>query len=97
MIAAYNGPENTVVSGHEAAIATFEITLNQQGQKTQRLSVSQAFHSPLMEAVIEPFRAVAQTVTFHPPQIPMVSNLTSQPIGEEIATPDYWCNHILAQ
>jgi acyl transferase domain-containing protein/acyl-CoA synthetase (AMP-forming)/AMP-acid ligase II/alpha/beta superfamily hydrolase len=109
VIAAFNGPENTVVSGPETAIQALEETLHRLGVKAKRLTVSQAFHSPLMEPMVTEFRQVAETVQFQPPFIPIVSNVTSgvmagtesataMAIGQSktIASADYWCDHILA-
>jgi acyl transferase domain-containing protein/NADPH:quinone reductase-like Zn-dependent oxidoreductase/NAD(P)-dependent dehydrogenase (short-subunit alcohol dehydrogenase family)/acyl carrier protein/trans-aconitate methyltransferase len=94
-IAAINSPENTVISGEQTAIAQLAEILQNQGIKTTPLSVSHAFHSPLMETMVEEFRQVAESITFHLPKTPIISNITGKVIGEEIANADYWCNHIL--
>lgn len=95
-IAAINGPHNTVVSGPQAALDPFCKILAQKGIKTTPLTVSHAFHSPLMEPMVADFKATATTVTYQTPQLDIVSNLTGQLLnGLDIATPDYWCRHIL--
>ncbi|BAB74378.1 hypothetical protein DSM107007_52650 [Nostoc sp. PCC 7120 = FACHB-418] len=94
-IAAINSPENTVISGEQTAIAQLAEILQNQGIKTTPLSVSHAFHSPLMETMVEEFRQVAESITFHPPKTPIISNITGTVIGEEIANAEYWCHHIL--
>ncbi|MEM9214630.1 MAG: alpha/beta fold hydrolase [Cyanobacteria bacterium P01_F01_bin.150] len=75
-IAAVNGPENTVISGEKGAIATVTNVFKAQGITTKPLNVSHAFHSSLMAPILSSFEAISQTITFHPPQLPIVSNVT---------------------
>ncbi|WP_347277863.1 aminotransferase class I/II-fold pyridoxal phosphate-dependent enzyme [Leptolyngbya sp. FACHB-711] len=93
-IAAINGPQSTVISGEQEAIDLLAIEFELQGIKTTRLKVSHAFHSPLMEPMIAQFCQVAETIVYHPPHRAIVSNVTGRLVGAEIATPDYWCEHI---
>ncbi|MEM9220568.1 MAG: SDR family NAD(P)-dependent oxidoreductase, partial [Cyanobacteria bacterium P01_F01_bin.150] len=95
-IAAINGPESTVISGAVAVVQSIEQQFEAQGIKTKRLQVSHAFHSPLMQPMLDEFRAVAQQVTYARPRLKLISNVTGQLIGDEVATPEYWCQHILA-
>ncbi|MBD2091227.1 type I polyketide synthase [Microcoleus sp. FACHB-1515] len=95
-IAAFNGAHNLVISGDRDAIQTICTTLEAQGVKTKPLQVSHAFHSPLMQPMLAEFRQIASEITYHAPQIKLVSNLTGQLITNEIATADYWCRHILS-
>ncbi|GAA2552924.1 hypothetical protein GCM10010435_24070 [Winogradskya consettensis] len=66
-VAAVNGPTSVVVSGSVEAIEALRTD-----RRTKRLRVSHAFHSRLMEPMLEEFRAVAQTVTYAEPRIPLV-------------------------
>ncbi|MET7361616.1 SDR family NAD(P)-dependent oxidoreductase [Streptomyces sp. NPDC005562] len=94
-LAAVNGPTAVVVSGEAAAVADVERTLRGRGLKTKRLNVSHAFHSPLIEPMLDDFRSVVRTVTFHPPTLPVVSNLTGEQAGPELLTdPEYWVRHV---
>ncbi len=93
-IAANNGPESVVISGEKTAVNSIIHSLEARGIKTKPLSVSHAFHSPLMEPMLAAFAAVAHQLTYHPPQIPLISNVTGNLIGNEIATAQYWVNHI---
>ncbi|WAL61389.1 type I polyketide synthase [Thermocoleostomius sinensis] len=93
-IAALNGLHSTVISGHQEAITAIEHTLQTQGIKTTRLNVSHAFHSPLMEPILAEFAKVAAKVKYDVPKLPIVSNVTGQFITGDVATPDYWCQHI---
>jgi acyl transferase domain-containing protein len=95
-IAAVNAPRSLVISGERQAVRAVCATLEAQGVKTKALQVSHAFHSPLMEPMLAEFRQVASEVSYRTPQLKLISNLTGQLVGEEIATPEYWCRHILS-
>ncbi|MFC9312027.1 SDR family NAD(P)-dependent oxidoreductase, partial [Streptomyces sp. NPDC057011] len=94
-IAAVNGPRATVVSGTEEAVREITARAGEAGAKTRRLTVSHAFHSPLMEPMLAAFREVVTGLAFHAPAIPLVSDLTGRlASAEELASPDYWTRHI---
>ncbi|MBG1258279.1 type I polyketide synthase [Nostoc sp. BAE] len=93
-IAAINGPKNIVISGDRYVIETVTNILRTQGITTKKLQVSHAFHSPLMEPMLGEFEQVAKNITYSSPKISLISNLTGQPISDEMATPEYWCNHV---
>ncbi|MFJ5193688.1 type I polyketide synthase [Streptomyces sp. NPDC088394] len=94
-IAALNGPAATVISGDEAAVLEIAAHFEGEGRKTKRLRVSHAFHSPRMDAMLDDFRAVAEGLTFHPPRIPIVSNVTGAIVpAEEICTAEHWVRHV---
>ncbi|WEB45356.1 SDR family NAD(P)-dependent oxidoreductase [Streptomyces yunnanensis] len=94
-IAAVNGPEAVVLAGDETEVLRISGELAAEGHKTQRLAVSHAFHSALMEPMLEDFRQVAETLSFKAPEIPMVSNVTGAVASEElVCSPDYWVRHV---
>ncbi|MFB6555982.1 acyltransferase domain-containing protein, partial [Streptomyces sp. NPDC056405] len=94
-IAAVNGPASTVISGTEAAVAAVDDELAKRGVKTRRLRVSHAFHSPLMEPMLEEFRTVVAGLSLMEPQIPVVSNLYGRlATPEELCSPEYWVRHV---
>ncbi|MCX6040995.1 MAG: SDR family NAD(P)-dependent oxidoreductase, partial [Caldilinea sp.] len=93
-IAAINGPASVVLSGRRAAVLAVSELLAAEGVKSQRLTVSHAFHSPLMEPMLEEFRQVAERIVYHKPVLRLVSNVTGQVAGDEIATPGYWVRHV---
>ncbi|MEU0300597.1 type I polyketide synthase, partial [Streptomyces sp. NPDC006175] len=94
-IAALNGPSAMVVSGDEDAVLAIAAHFEAEGRKTRRLRVSHAFHSPRMDAMLEDFRVVAETLAFQQPVIGIVSNVTGQVVsGDEICTPEYWVRHV---
>ena len=93
-IAGINSPSSIVLSGAEEAIEEAEDHWQAEGRKTKRLAVSHAFHSPLMEPMLEEFAEVAQSLQYAEPQIPVVSNLTGEILTAEQATdPAYWVSH----
>ncbi|HEU5470991.1 MAG TPA: SDR family NAD(P)-dependent oxidoreductase, partial [Actinophytocola sp.] len=90
-IAAINGPTAVVISGDQEAIEE----LAPRWAKTRRLTVSHAFHSPRMQPMLAEFRAIAETLTYHPPQLPIVSIATGALADPtDIQTPDYWVHHV---
>ncbi|NYV76386.1 type I polyketide synthase, partial [Streptomyces sp. UH6] len=89
-IAALNGPTSVVISGDEDEV----LAIAGRFEKSKKLRVSHAFHSPRMEPMLEQFRTLLRTATFHAPRIPIVSNLTGTVAGEELLTADYWVNHV---
>jgi candicidin polyketide synthase FscE len=94
-LAAVNGPSSVVVSGDEQEVLALAERWRERGRKTRRLRVSHAFHSARMDAMLEPFAEVASGISFDPPQIPLVSNLTGSAIGaKELCTADYWVRHV---
>lgn len=93
-IAALNGPKNVVISGDYQAMGAVVNDLQTAGFDTRQLTVSHAFHSPLMEPMLTDFAQVAQEMSYAFPQIDLVSNLTGQPVTDEITTPNYWVQHI---
>ncbi|MEU5053202.1 SDR family NAD(P)-dependent oxidoreductase [Streptomyces sp. NPDC021096] len=94
-IAAVNGPKAVVIAGDEAAVLRIAEKFAAEGRKTQRLSVSHAFHSPLMDPMLEEFRQVASTLSYSAPKIPLVSNVTGEVASAElVCSPDYWVRHV---
>ncbi|MBE9060863.1 type I polyketide synthase [cf. Phormidesmis sp. LEGE 11477] len=90
-LAASNGPQLCAVSGSMEAIAALQYRLESNNISCRPIKTSHAFHSPMMEDAIAPFVEYLQQVTFHPPTIPFISNVTGTWITPEAATsPDYW-------
>ncbi|MEV6771979.1 type I polyketide synthase [Nocardia sp. NPDC051030] len=94
-IAALNAPGSVVVSGAEDAVLAVAESFAEQGRKTNRLRVSHAFHSPLMDPMLADFAEIANQITFAAPSIPMVSTVTGS-LDTEVGTADYWVNQVRA-
>ena len=92
-VAAVNAPDRTVVSGSAAAVAMLADRLRQRGVPATDLNAPHAFHSPLMDPMLEAFEAVAADVAFAPPRVRWVSTLTGDVVT---LAPDarYWRDQI---
>jgi amino acid adenylation domain-containing protein len=94
-IAAINGPASVVISGRDTAVREIQKQLEATGVSSRLLTVSHAFHSPLMEPILDEFTQVAAGMQFNEPRIPLVSNLTGRVLtSEEASDPSYWREHI---
>ena len=93
-LAAVNGPADTVISGLERDVCDVAAVLARQGAKVKRLTVSHAFHSPLMEPMLAAFREAAEAVDYRTPTLPLISNVSGRVAGDEVATAAYWIEHL---
>jgi len=94
-LAGVNGPFNTVISGEKKTVEQVVAKFEEQSIKVTYLTVSHAFHSPLMEPILDEFERIAKQVTFRLPQIPIVSNLTGKLLADgQIPDATYWRKHI---
>ncbi|MEV0409146.1 SDR family NAD(P)-dependent oxidoreductase [Actinoallomurus sp. NPDC050550] len=96
-LAAVNGPDSVVVSGEKDAVRQVADHFRGLGRKVKPMAVSHAFHSPLMEPMLEEFRRTVAALTYTEPEIPMASTVTGR-LAEpgELRDPDHWVDQVRA-
>ncbi len=96
-LAAVNSPSNCVVAGAASSIERLERELTRSEIDFRPLHTSHAFHSRMMDPVLEPFTEEVRKIRLNPPSIPYLSNVTGNWIRPEQATsPRYWADHLRA-
>ncbi|MFN8178107.1 MAG: beta-ketoacyl synthase N-terminal-like domain-containing protein [bacterium] len=94
-LAVINGPSAGVAAGPEEAIARLSSEVAPAGIACRRLRTSHAFHSAMMDPILEEFEARVRRVRLHPPEIPFLSNTSGAWItAEEAVDPGYWARHL---
>src|SRR5690606_751854 len=88
-VAGTNSPTQTVISGEADAVAQVVANLG-EGVRSRGLTVSHAFHSPLMAPIAKQFLEVVRSVRFSMPDVPVVSCVTGAIEPEAMCTPEYW-------
>ncbi|MEW2626063.1 alpha/beta fold hydrolase [Streptomyces sp. NPDC048106] len=92
-VAAVNGPAHTVISGAEGPLSQIVEAFTAQGVRTRRLPVSHAFHSPLLDPMLDAFHQVAAGHSYRSPRIPLVSTLTGETVTGHGYDADYLRDH----
>jgi myxalamid-type polyketide synthase MxaC len=93
-IAATNSPLNTVISGKTDDVRAVLELLRREDVESKPLTVSHAFHSPLVEPILDEFEKCARTVEYRAPVVDLVLNLTGRPLGEALPLDaNYWRRH----
>ncbi len=94
-LAAINAPNLCVVSGGEEKIKKLKRTLLKENIKFTELHTSHAFHSKMMEPILDPFIEMASKINMYVPKVPFISNIYGTIIKDEDATdPKYWAKHL---
>ncbi len=94
-LAAINGPESTVISGERAAVLEILRRLEASGVKTKPLQVSNSFHSPLVEPVLEEFEAACQRAQYRAPSTPLFSSMRLEFVNEgNLLDAAYWRHNL---
>ncbi|WP_104491339.1 type I polyketide synthase [Paracoccus denitrificans] len=94
-LAAVNGPGLSVVSGPDAVLDRFAERMAAREVECQRIAISIAAHSRLLDGILDEFRAYLASIPLNAPQIPIVSNRTGQVLtAAEATSPDYWVAHL---
>lgn len=94
--AAVNAPTQCVVSGDINELETLHQVLDEYSIDYKPLHVSHAFHSSLMNEILNEFATVFESIHFNTPQITLISNVTGE-VGQldQLKTPEYWVRHIV--
>ncbi|HEY4979106.1 MAG TPA: amino acid adenylation domain-containing protein, partial [Candidatus Acidoferrum sp.] len=96
-IASNNAPNLCVVSGPEADVLQFQKQLEAENIVCRLLHTSHAFHSAMMDPMVDPLREAIAKIQLRPPTRPFVSTVTGRPITvAETTDPAYWANHARA-
>ena len=93
-VAVINTARSLVISGLWPALKEVMVALDKASLSYTQLNVAHGFHSPAMQPALEAFADVANSITYHPPNIAIISTLTGQAVSHEIAQADYWVKHI---
>ncbi len=94
-IAAFNGPRNVVVSGNEEGVQAVLEDLEREGIEGRRLTVSNAFHSPAVQPILDKFEQIAAEVNYSDPEINLISSVTGQVVERrEVSCASYWRRHM---
>jgi len=96
-IASNNAPNLCVVSGPKADVAQFQKQLEAENIVCRHLHASHAFHSAMMDPMVEPLREAVARIQLRPPARPFVSTVTGRPItAPQTTDPAYWAHHARA-
>ncbi|MFF0457525.1 SDR family NAD(P)-dependent oxidoreductase [Nocardia africana] len=93
-IAAVNGPSSVVLSGVEDDVLAVADVCAGRGWRTKRLRVSHAFHSALMEPMLDEFASAIEALAFGRPSVPLVSTVTGAKVIDEMSVPSYWVRQV---
>ncbi|GAA1985259.1 type I polyketide synthase [Catenulispora subtropica] len=94
-LAAVNGPESVVVSGLRRDVLALRDQLLAAGTSAKTLEVDHAFHSPLMDPVLDEFEEAVGTLTAGRVTIPVISTRTGREATlEELTSPAHWARHV---
>ncbi|MEP7211101.1 MAG: methyltransferase [Alphaproteobacteria bacterium] len=94
-IAAVNGPRNTVVSGPRSEVEAVAAEIAARGGRVKALRVSNGFHSPLVDPVLDAFESGLAAIAFSEPAMPLVSSSRARVADLSlIGKPRYWREHM---
>ncbi|MEE2732396.1 MAG: SDR family NAD(P)-dependent oxidoreductase [Pseudomonadota bacterium] len=93
-IAAVNGPRNCVISGEKPAVEQAVALLSDESIKAKLLTVSHAFHSPMMQPMLDKFAQVVEQVKLKAPRIRFISSKTGKTATQDVKNAQYWVEHV---
>ncbi|GGF17139.1 polyketide synthase [Echinicola rosea] len=94
-LAAVNSPNLCVLAGPSEAIAEISSKLDQESILHKKLFTSHAFHSSMMDPVLDDFGKEVELAKLSTPQLPIISSVTALPLTDQEATSSqYWTDHL---
>lgn len=94
-LAAINSSQQCVASGEKESIEQLKLILDEKGYNNNLVRTSHAFHSHMMDPILDEFERIVKNIQLQKPKIPFISNLTGREITEDRATdPQYWVDHL---
>ncbi len=94
-LAAYNGPNETVISGATEAVEKAIEALRANGIYCQILPGKVAAHSPLMQPVVDGLNPIVRHLSYSEAHTPIISSVTGAWADSEITSGEYWLQHIM--
>jgi [acyl-carrier-protein] S-malonyltransferase len=100
-----NSPGQTVLSGEVAALTrAMELAKARGARLVQRLAVSIASHSPLMQQASQHFNELVSRINLRPPEVPLIANISAQALttvedlrtelSEQLTRPVQWTRSV---
>ncbi|MGZ9153224.1 MAG: SDR family NAD(P)-dependent oxidoreductase [Candidatus Binatia bacterium] len=94
-LAAHNGPSLCVLAGPEESLQALDRRMKELNIDCRRLHTSHAFHSRMMEPVLQAFTDEVDKIDLKPPTMPYISNVSGNWITEAEATDaNYWAKQL---
>ncbi len=94
-VASYNGPELCVIAGPHNEVEQIRQALESKDIACKQLHTSHAFHSSMMDSIVDPYQQLVAQVKLSPPSIPILSTVTGEWMTDQQATDArYWAEHL---
>ncbi|MGI4823003.1 MAG: amino acid adenylation domain-containing protein [Janthinobacterium lividum] len=94
-LAVVNGPQACVLAGEPALINALKPAIKAAGLRCKDIPTSHAFHSTMLDPVLDSFRTFVEEIDLHPPLLPYITNVTGSWVTSEQATdPNHWVRHL---
>jgi len=93
-----NSPTQVVVGGHQESIKTFNHLCRNENIKSTLLPGGMAFHTKTMFPIVSFYKRAGGQITFKTePEIPYISGMNGELIGEGKVSASYWCKHFVSK
>jgi [acyl-carrier-protein] S-malonyltransferase len=95
VVANYNSPGQTVISGERQALdRALELARAAGARRALPLAVSGGFHAPIMASAGVRLRSAISGVTLHDPEVPLISNISAAPLTRAVELPDEFSKQV---